>query len=40
MVDETSGHPEQSGPDGAPAYQLGGRLGLPEDGYLPVEVVG
>ena len=40
MVDEASGHPEQSGPDGASAYQAGGRLGFPEDGYLPVEVVG
>ena len=40
MVDEASGHPEQSGPDGASAYQPPRRLGFPEDGYLSVEVVG
>ena len=40
VVDETSGQTEQSGPDGASAYELGGGLGSPEDGYLSVEVVG
>ena len=40
MVDEASRESEQSGTDGTSTDQPPGRLRTPEEGYLPVEVMG